>query len=299
MGGYILSSSLYQSVKEAYGMIPQSVQGQFTARTAYYRRVLYNIIKGMLNVSADIDFETDYVKNTLLTCGAIGCFESDLLGKILYVPQFYSPNIYLECGKARYVIQNFDGRVYEREIGYDTEVVYLFDQQEGGIMDSVSIYAEKLASIDASIDVNSMNTRNPIVAEVETSQQQAMMQKMYDDATNGKPCIIVRKSKMDSGINITPFNTSNMFIIDKLQDAKRTIMNEFLTTFGINNANTDKRERLNADEVHSNDSELRANTALIRKNLREGCDRINAMFDINLSITLDDNAGGAGYGNDA
>ena len=71
-----------------------------------------------------------------------------------------------------------------------------------------------------------------------------------------------------------------------VQDSKRTIINEFLTAIGVNNANTDKRERLVTGEVDANNQELVANTTIWKENLKLCCDKINAMFNVGLNVTL-------------
>ena len=63
-------------------------------------------------------------------------------------------------------------------------------------------------------------------------------------------------------------------------------MSEFLTEIGVNNANTDKRERLTDNEVEANDSEIQLNAGYWLDNIREGFDAANAMFGLNISVDL-------------
>ena len=55
---------------------------------------------------------------------------------------------------------------------------------------------------------------------------------------------------------------------------------------GLNNANTDKRERLIVDEVNANNTEIRANVQHWITTINEGLRRANSLFDLNLSCTL-------------
>ena len=70
-------------------------------------------------------------------------------------------------------------------------------------------------------------------------------------------------------------NVKNTYIGNDLLLTKRSIMNEFLTEIGINNANTDKRERLNSDEVNANNSEVRCTIVRFIDSLNECAKRIN------------------------
>ena len=63
-------------------------------------------------------------------------------------------------------------------------------------------------------------------------------------------------------------------------------MSEFLTEIGVNNANTEKRERLTDNEVEANDSEIQLNAGYWLDNIKEGFDVANRLYNLNLSISL-------------
>ena len=63
-------------------------------------------------------------------------------------------------------------------------------------------------------------------------------------------------------------------------------MSEFLTEIGVNNANTDKRERLTDNEVEANDSEIQFNASFWLENIREGIEKANKMFGLNITVDL-------------
>ena len=63
-------------------------------------------------------------------------------------------------------------------------------------------------------------------------------------------------------------------------------MSEFLTEIGVNNANTDKKERLTDNEVEANDSEIQLNGGYWLENIKEGIKKTNQMFGLNISVDL-------------
>ena len=63
-------------------------------------------------------------------------------------------------------------------------------------------------------------------------------------------------------------------------------MSEFLTEIGVNNANTDKRERLTDNEVEANDTEIQLNAGYWLDNIKEGFTAANKMFNLNIGIEL-------------
>ena len=96
-----------------------------------------------------------------------------------------------------------------------------------------------------------MNSRMAYVAEAETKAQAESIKLAYDKVSNGEPLVVYSKdvSLNSTGLNVFFNNVKQNYIADMVQDSKRTIINEFLTAIGVNNANTDKRERRVTGEV--------------------------------------------------
>ena len=61
-------------------------------------------------------------------------------------------------------------------------------------------------------------------------------------------------------------------------------MNEALTFLGINNANTDKKERLITDEVKANDEQLFVARQVMLNARKMACKEINEMFGLNIDV---------------
>ena len=109
----------------------------------------------------------------------------------------------------------------------------------------------------------------------------------YTDATEGKPLVVVNKDILgDKKISTLLPNPSQTYIGDKLIQARRSIINEFLTTIGIKNANYDKRERLNSQEVNQNNDETRAIVSVIYDNIKSSMERINKISGLGLDVKL-------------
>lgn len=154
-----------------------------------------------------------------------------------------------------------------------------------GLMDIVYRYATMLAECDASISVNLMNSKVAFIGLVESKAQANSMKLMYDKISAGEPAVFVKGSQIN-GDQILYNHVKENFIASDIQILKRKIMSEFLTEIGVNNANTDKRERLTDNEVEANDSEIQLNAGYWLDQIREGLDKANAMFGLNLQIEL-------------
>ena len=172
----------------------------------------------------------------------------------------------------------------ERTIDEDCTLIKIsYDYR--GILATVYKYAEMLASCDSSITVNLMNSKVTFIGLVENKQQAQSMKAMYDMITRGEPAVFVKGSQIN---NDTIFynHVKENFVAGEIQILKRKIMSEFLTEIGVNNANTDKRERLTDNEVEANDSEIQLNAGYWLDNIKEGLEKTNKMFGLDLSVEL-------------
>ncbi len=123
------------------------------------------------------------------------------------------------------------------------------------------------------------------------------MQKMYDSIDKGIPAVYVKKDDLTSD-DIYYNHVKETYIANDVQLLKQSIKNDFLTEVGLNNANTDKRERLIVDEVNANNDEVKANVQHWLDTMREGIRRANALFGLNLSVELRKFDGEGGSKND-
>lgn len=154
-----------------------------------------------------------------------------------------------------------------------------------GLMDIVYRYATMLAECDNSISVNLMNSKVAFIGLVESKAQANSMKLMYDKISSGEPAVFVKGSQIN-GDQILYNHVKENFIASDIQILKRKIMSEFLTEIGVNNANTDKRERLTDNEVEANDSEIQLNAGYWLEQIRDGLNKANKMFGLNLAIEL-------------
>jgi hypothetical protein len=154
-----------------------------------------------------------------------------------------------------------------------------------------------LALCDNSIAVNLRNSKVSFIGFVSNKQQAATMQKMYDSIDAGKPAVYVKKDDLTSD-DIYYNHVKETYIANDVQLLKQSIKNDFLTEVGLNNANTDKRERLIVDEVNANNDEVKANVQHWLDTMREGIRRANALFGLNLSVELRKFDGEGGSEND-
>ena len=196
---------------------------------------------------------------------------------------------------ANAVLGNFERNLYGDNPATDCALVKIqYDFM--GVMPVVDRYAALLALCDNSIAVNLRNSKVAFIGLVSSKQQAATFEKLYRDIDGGKPAVYAKKGDGLSTDDIYYNHVRETYIANDVQLLKQSIKNDFLTEVGLNNANTDKRERLIVDEVNANNDEVQANVQHWLDNIREGLRRANALFGLNLSVSLrkfDGEKGGA------
>lgn len=143
----------------------------------------------------------------------------------------------------------------------------------------VQKYALMLAQIDASINVNLINTRIPFVftGDKETLKS---MQAAYDKITEGSPALFMAMDNSEVPVAQTWFNnTKNQFIAQDLYNFKRSIICEFLTRIGVANVNITKKERLITDEADGNNGETNCMISLTLNNINRCFDNARMVFE--------------------
>lgn len=201
---------------------------------------------------------------------------------------------------ANAVLGNFERNLYGDNPATDCALVKIqYDFM--GVMPIVDRYAALLALCDNSIAVNLRNSKVAFIGLVSSKQQAATFEKMFRDIDSGKPAVYAKKGDGLTTDDIYYNHVRETYIANDVQLLKQSIKNDFLTEVGLNNANTDKRERLIVDEVNANNDEVQANVQHWLDNIREGLKRANALFGLDLSIKLrkfDGEKGGVDNGTD-
>ena len=275
--------------EELFGLAPTDVEGQFAARTFYYKDRLFRRVMSIVKLeNCPEDWDIEWLKKQLFLRGYMCIGETISFGVIPMYCTFAGLNVYdrpTECIISNHKIHNLTLKIDKNCV-----LVHLQNNYQG-VMQLLNIYAMKLASIDSGIDVNIMNTKAAWMFDCDGKAQEATAKQIYDDITKGRPAVFVRANNnsnlnSDGKIGITMLNVKNTYIANDLQDIKRQVMYEFLTEIGINNANVDKKERVNTLEVQANDDELRNSIDDWKENLETQFNKVNKMFGLNIKVSF-------------
>lgn len=265
-------------VREFYKDEPKDVDGVFNTSSIHYRRKLYKLVYSMFKMDMPKTWNRKYFYQVLFQEGIIGITDTSL--GVIPLRVSYTGYDVWEMPTTMLFSNHILGN-FEKTIDVDGVLITL-DSDFGTMEQVVQKYATLLAMCDSSIAVNLMNSKVAFIGLADSKVAAESLRKIYDQLSAGNPAVFMKRSdEVEFYFN----NVSNTFVADKIQLLKRTFINEFLTDIGVNNINSDKKERQITDEVNANNMELEAMITDMYDNIKEGFDKANAMFPgLNLSI---------------
>lgn len=220
-----------------------------------------------------------WIENFLFTDGSCIFFKDDTVG--FMVTKFTTAgrlNYYDEPTTVRAYATDYISTTHENNVDC---VIIRNNDDSIPTFPTIQLYAHDLTNIKRTIDTNVIAQKIPYIILCSDKQKLSFKQ-LIRQANDNEPYIYGDKNLDLNEIKI--MKTDVPIVFDKLQTQKNNIFNECLTFLGINNANTDKKERLITNEVESNNESIQVNSDVMLKARQEACKRINEMFGLNISV---------------
>ena len=146
---------------------------------------------------------------------------------------------------------------------------------------TLKLFAYRLAEISRTIDVNVTAQKTPVLVAT-TEKQRLSLKNIYIQWNGNEPVIYGDKSFDPESIKVLKTDAPKVF--PELQQHKLAIWNECLTFLGINNANTEKRERLITEEVSANNEHIDLSADCFLKARERAAEEINRIFKCNITV---------------
>ena len=285
-----------------HGIKPTEVRGDSNIKNMYHANYLMHKIFACFDI--DLDYKNtrwplNFFRYGALIVGNIAAFKKEegiwILAPFTTVHRdvYFNPikikiaslyNDYYD-GEVKYDIDMLNK---EFEVGEDAFIFKAFDNYLG-FYDLIKNTSSTLANCDKAVNVALMNNNVNFLSYARSQTEADNIKQAYAIATSGEPLVVISKDYEPEEGNALLSSFANTYpanMLDKLLTARRTILNNFLTEIGINNANVDKKERLNSMEVNSNSEEVSANVTIVYNNLKEEFERFNDKTGLNLKIDL-------------
>ncbi len=173
---------------------------------------------------------------------------------------------------------------YNKTFDLDDCVYIMNNELQKPTSSSIALFSKRLYETERTIDVNLHAQRTPILIEGNKNTM-LTLKNAYMQFDGNVPVIYGNKEfNLDSKLNV--LNTNAPFVIDKLENYKHELQNDCMTFLGINNANTQKRERLITDEVNANNDLINYYLNCFYRTRKQACDLINKKYDLNIKLAL-------------
>lgn len=272
-----------QAIQGYFNLQPSVVKGPANTDTQLQKRYLYTKIASTLKFTLPKDWDVNYFRFYLFQLGSIGVIYTEEFGWVCQPYSVTQLNIY----RNPKVIEVYNEMIKNKKtgiIGLNAGIVHIMDDYFG-LDDIVTKYAVKLSQIDKAIDINLMNCNDAKLFEAESKKQADEIKEAYDQASEGRPFVVLNKDVL-KGKQITTLlpSVKNNYIVTDLLNARRAVVNQFLTEVGIKNANYEKKERLNSQEVNQNNDETQAVISIIYENIKKSFDVINSFSGLGLAV---------------
>lgn len=173
---------------------------------------------------------------------------------------------------------------YNKQFDFDDVVYIMNNELEKPTYELMRLFAYRLYETERTIDLNLQAQKTPILIEGDTKTILTLKQ-VYMQYSGNTPFIFGNK-QFDISNKLNVLKTDAPYIVDKLDIHKHQIFNDALTVLGIDNANTDKKERLITNEVESNEELIKYYLNCFYKTRKKACDEINEKFGLDIEIEL-------------
>ena len=173
---------------------------------------------------------------------------------------------------------------YNKQYAFDDVIYIMNNELQKPTREFMELFAYRLYETERTIDINLQAQKTPILIEGDTKTI-LTLKNVYMQYSGNTPFIFGNK-QFDISNKLNVLKTDAPYIIDKLDVHKHQIFNDALTVLGIDNANTDKKERLITNEVESNEELIKYYLNCFYKTRKKACDDINKKFKLDIDIEL-------------
>lgn len=244
----------------------------------YWQRIMEMAVTRFEWINLPSTVDERYLELALITDGHALFFYDDVLGYLaLRSANGGKLNVY-DVPDYRTVVANNGYRYTGTE--KDSVIIYNNFLRTSSAID-IQLYAERLANLDRTIDVNVNSQKTPVLISC-NQQQQLTMKNLYMKYEGNSPYIFGDNSISPDVIKV--LKTDSPYVSDKLYILKEQIWNEVCGYLGIANISYQKKERMIRDEVQRGMGatiQSRYSGLIVRQ---QACRQINELFGLEIDV---------------
>ncbi len=269
---------------------PSSVQVDSLTRRYFQRDLLQRVTYFLDWKNLPETWDLSYINFALAWCGYCGVMETDQYGVIPQWGTLSGWGIYCQPNRLSVVNRYIDAPLML--IGEECELLKMTPDYMG-IWDVIDYYAVKLALISRDFDMSAINSTVSYAVAAKNKAAAQTIKAMFDHAQRGEPLVVYDQKALlpNDGENQEPWqlferDVKSGLIFAECQEAMRQLYNSFDTVMGIPYASTAKKERTLTVEAEATAGETQSRIQGFIDNLKRSCNRVNAMYDLDIDINM-------------
>ena len=169
---------------------------------------------------------------------------------------------------------------------YNAEDVILFKNSPlyAPLLQQLRYYAKQLALASETINVNLDAQWTPYIIQGDKRMLNQFNNFMKKVRAGVRAIFTAKNLDLMSMLQVLP--TQAPFVAMDVNDVKQTILRECMTFLGIDNANQDKRERVQSAEVYANNTQIIASRNIWLAERQKAVDAFNKKFGTNVKVSF-------------
>lgn len=276
--------NIYNSVRQ-----PSTVHCKNASLTWYFKRYLLQKIISVFEFKGlPATWSKDYFLYVLFINGYVAIINTDKFGVIPQHCSLQGYDVFYRPTNAVIANPLLRGLLQPR-IGEECELIRM-QPDYCGCWDIVEVYADMLALALEGLGVNLVNSKFAYIFGAEDKAAAESFKKLYDNIQKGDPAVFTGKELFNEqgelSIQLLTQNLQQNYIAGDILDDMAKIDSRFNTDIGIPNVNIAKASGVSQSEVDSNNIDTRSKCELWLETMRDGIDKVNKMFDLNISVAL-------------
>ena len=148
---------------------------------------------------------------------------------------------------------------------------------------TIRLFAARIAEIQRTADINIIAQKTPVI--VKGSEKQRLSLKQVIKQWIGNEPLIFGDKTLDTS-EMKVLNTSAPFVADRLTIEKNKMWNECMTFLGVDNANTDKKERAVDDEIQANNEQIELSGHAMLKARERAAKAMSALYGEEITVSV-------------
>lgn len=245
---------------------------------AQYKNVAVSIFKweGLPD-----NMRSERIEKQLFEKGHTLFFEDNELGFLTLPTAKQGLNVYGEPVTFIPYGVNYHGQIRSR----DNAVLIKNNELQLSDAPILDYYVKQIVDIELTVAVNRDRIKTPYILEGDEKTLQSMKQ-FYRQINANEPVLYTQKNFSKEALAVHP--TPTEYIGDKMAMQEHEYKNKIYEFLGLNNANTDKKERLVVDEVNANNEQVVASLNARLRQRQEAVEKINGMYNLNITVDIAD-----------